>query len=190
MRMLFCPTTETFQLPSDLRYTSSLLRRCLNEALDNTTITVVNSRPSAEILNRCLVIDQAVTISPSLGKRSLVSAPAAGAVAIVDRTANIGLAAREIIHAVTILSGRGPYAPAWILVNEFVETQFIEALKTVSSHATKASQTTNGSAHPVREISESDPDAKTLNFVFNAKDLKLTKVSGRWLSLYLCKIKI
>lgn len=179
MRKVPNPTTETFQLPSDLRYTSSVLRRCLSEALDNTTTIVVSSRPPTEILKRCLVIDQAASISPFLGKRTLKSVTAAGVVAIVDRTANIDLAAREIIHAVTALSGQGPYAPSCILVNEFVESHFIEALRKISSRPTEACPTTNGSAYAIPVHERSDEDDKSLSFVFNAKTFELTRVSER-----------
>ena len=70
------------------------------------------------------MIDQQNNTSPENARRLLRSDKAAGTVAIVDRTANIDLAAKNIAVSMTLYSGRGPYAPTCILVNEFVWSKF------------------------------------------------------------------
>lgn len=57
---------------------------------------------------------------------SLRSKPVA--VAVVDRTADIRLAAQEIAQARTAFGGNSPYVPRTVLVNEFVMGSFIDAL--------------------------------------------------------------
>jgi hypothetical protein len=46
------------------------------------------------------------------------------AVAIVDRTADVAVAACAIALSTIWLAGRGPYAPCCVLLNEFIEPQF------------------------------------------------------------------
>lgn len=58
----------------------------------------------------------------------LVSMPSRETVAIVDRTADIALAAREINTARRAFGGMSPYAPDVVLVNEFVKPKFLEAV--------------------------------------------------------------
>jgi acyl-CoA reductase-like NAD-dependent aldehyde dehydrogenase len=50
-------------------------------------------------------------------------------VAIVDRTADLNHAARELIYAKTIFGGAGPYAPSYIVVNEFAEKELVDCMK-------------------------------------------------------------
>lgn len=49
-------------------------------------------------------------------------------VAVVDRTANFQLAARELVAARTAFGGRSPYAPTCVLVNEFAKQEFLQAV--------------------------------------------------------------
>ncbi|KAL6791509.1 hypothetical protein GGI42DRAFT_346688 [Trichoderma sp. SZMC 28013] len=101
------------------------------EALDGTTVGVVSSRPEEEFLQKCFIIDQTgcagLESVPTLGSR-----PNLCAVAIVGRTADVNKAARYIINANAFFSGRGLYAPDLILVNEFVENELMDKLRTLS----------------------------------------------------------
>lgn len=65
----------------------------------------------------------------------LLSPSESPAVAIVDRTADIGLAAREIAHARKAFGSRSPYSPGVVLVNEFVMQDFLQALKPTTGNS-------------------------------------------------------
>lgn len=73
-----------------------------------------------------LLIDQAQT-STHIGP-CLCSLSNARTLAIVDRTAHLSEAAESIAHSRLLFSGKSPYAPDLILVNEFVKAPFVEAL--------------------------------------------------------------
>lgn len=49
-------------------------------------------------------------------------------ITVVDRTADMKLAARELVHARFAFSGTSPYAPDIVLVNEFVKGDFLQAV--------------------------------------------------------------
>ncbi|RVX74926.1 hypothetical protein B0A52_01203 [Exophiala mesophila] len=117
------------ELPSDLTHSVSVARQCLSQCLDRTAFTFTTTRPPVEDLARCLVVDQTGIQGALTGKRVLRSQPQSWAVALVDRTANLELAAKEILLSRRFFSGRGPYAPTCILVNEFVEQPFLHLLK-------------------------------------------------------------
>lgn len=53
----------------------------------------------------------------------------ASCVAIVDRTANVQLAAQELFAARFSFAGSSPYAPDCVFVNEFVKNDFLQAVK-------------------------------------------------------------
>jgi acyl-CoA reductase-like NAD-dependent aldehyde dehydrogenase len=57
----------------------------------------------------------------------LVSDPEARVVAVVERDADLEVAARELVKARVALRGRAPYAPDLVLVNEWVKRPFLEA---------------------------------------------------------------
>lgn len=176
--------TEYKQLPNDLRHISGITRRCIAEALDKTAFVVVNARPSADILARCLVIDQVDSVPPHIGQRTLKSEPAAWSVAVVDRTANLELAAKEILASRTFFSGQGSYAPKCVLVNEFVETEFLALLRK-HSPAVEISRTANGTVKVggVNHTSQKSPSKanKTdlVHVVFSTAVLRIVKITGR-----------
>ena len=58
----------------------------------------------------------------------MASSHANRTVAIVDRTADVQLAARELVAARFAFGGRSPYAPDCVLVNEFVKQAFLQAV--------------------------------------------------------------
>lgn len=118
-------------MPDTLTAETTILKKCIVEALDGATIGLVSSRPGEEFLQKCFIIDQ--TGRAELGSvPALWSRPNLCAVAIVDRTADVNKAAREIFHANTFFLGRGPYAPDLILVNEFVGDELINQLHALS----------------------------------------------------------
>lgn len=76
-------------------------------------------------------------------------------VAVVDRTANIQVAAHELVAARFSFSGTSPYAPDYIFVNEFVKRDFLQA---VVGECAKLSGglATNGSDEKALEVSKVD----------------------------------
>ncbi|EAQ91827.1 hypothetical protein CHGG_00062 [Chaetomium globosum CBS 148.51] len=58
----------------------------------------------------------------------LVSESKARVVAVVERDANLDVAARELVRSRFALRGRSPYAPDVVLVNEWVKKEFLEAV--------------------------------------------------------------
>ena len=120
---------DTNQLPTDLLRLSSLLRMMVTESLDTISFRIASTRPSIDQLRKCLVIDQQDCVSPGNARRLLASYRTSGAVAIVDRTANVDLAAKHIAMSISLYSSRGPYAPTCIFVNEFVQKEFSRRLE-------------------------------------------------------------
>ncbi|KEF62411.1 uncharacterized protein A1O9_00383 [Exophiala aquamarina CBS 119918] len=169
------------ELPTDFMHSSSVTRQCLIESLDMTAYGVTSTRPPSEILNRCLVIDQ-IGVLPSLtGRRTLRSQPQLGTVAVIDRTANLELATKEILCSRTFFSSGGPYAPSCILVNEYVEDDFVrlfrEQLSTVNGHvAIEKRKDTNVVNEMVpKRASETIPQ----ELLLNANGFRVIKVLGR-----------
>jgi hypothetical protein len=102
---------------------------------------IVRNRPTESLLRSCLVIDQAHSFSADAWGRVLTCDRQCRAVAIVDRSTDLDLAAKEIAASRAFMGGQGCYAPDFVLVNEFVRAGFLEAWSkhcTVLNHATSA----------------------------------------------------
>jgi acyl-CoA reductase-like NAD-dependent aldehyde dehydrogenase len=170
------------QLPTDARHSSSILRRCFAEALDRQAFRIVNSRLTDEILRHCYMIDQAGSTSSTHVSRTLLSEPAAWTAVMVDRTANLELAAKEIIAAKSFGASQSPYAPNCILVNEFVEAEFTRLLLkhlpgTASSHTNGSAYTSNHNDGITQ--SKATKYAKASNVVLTTSSYKIIKVAQR-----------
>ncbi|KAJ6013005.1 hypothetical protein N7522_003360 [Penicillium canescens] len=126
------------ELPQTTSALPALLRKILPEALDNDTFTITAQRPDPSFLNKALIVDQTGESNTNGG---LVSPATARTVAIVDRTANINEAAKELVAARFALGGRSPYSPDLVLVHEFAMKPFVEA---VIKHASKYLAGKNG----------------------------------------------
>lgn len=71
------------------------------------------------------VLQNGINELPKLNQiTSLAGAPV---IAVVDRTADIQLAARELVAASSSFGGSSPYSPDIVLVNEFKRKDFIQA---------------------------------------------------------------
>ena len=116
------------QRPSDCGPSVSITLRCLAEALDASVFSVIDIRPPAEVLAQGVLVDQRGTVRTILDQRTLRSEPSCYTTVIVDRSANLKAAAEEILTSKTFFSGRSPYAPNCVLVNEFVEAEFLGLL--------------------------------------------------------------
>lgn len=99
------------------------------QALDNETYAVVGVRAPAAFLAKCVVVDQMQQLSPSIvtiGR--IVSSPKSLTLAVVDRTADVKLAARELVASRLGFGGKSPYAIDQVFVNEFVAEIFMDAV--------------------------------------------------------------
>ncbi|RMY59827.1 hypothetical protein D0863_11814 [Hortaea werneckii] len=115
-------------LENNLRTLSSLLREVLSSSLDSDTFAIA-SEPIQDksLLQSALIVRQ--TSGEQVPGVKLLSSPAKSrTIAVVDRTADISLAARELVAATFAFGGRSPYAPDYILVNEFVKRAFLQAV--------------------------------------------------------------
>lgn len=102
-----------------------LLRQILSDALDADTFAIAEERPSTAFLEGVLIVAQ--TDIPSL-PQSLQSPVNAKTVAVVDRTADLRLAAESLVTTRFAFSGRSTYAPDIVFVQEFAIKALVEAL--------------------------------------------------------------
>ncbi|KPI36600.1 uncharacterized protein AB675_4433 [Cyphellophora attinorum] len=141
--------------------TPDVLRRLFSESLDRRAFITVSNRPIESVLRSCLVVDQANSSSSDAGGRILTCDSQRRAVAIVDRSADLDLAAKEIAASRYFVGGEGDYAPDLVLVNEFARAEFLEAWSkhcTALSHARSAmdgSCSSDGALHPTLDVGKS-----------------------------------
>lgn len=100
----------------------------LQSAMDKDTFGVFNSRPEDAdfFAQNCLVVDGTLGATEPNSLQT-ISASATRTVAVVDRTAGVQEAAKEIIRARLGFQGKSPYSPDLVLVNEFVLGEFCTA---------------------------------------------------------------
>ncbi|EMC98757.1 hypothetical protein BAUCODRAFT_154494 [Baudoinia panamericana UAMH 10762] len=104
--------------------------KAVKEALDNKVFTVITSRADSTFLAECTVVDQTGQSSFAAGAsrlEPLSSDVAEMVVGIVDRTADVSLAAKELMSTRLFFASKSRYATDIILVNEFVLDKFIQA---------------------------------------------------------------
>lgn len=79
------------------------------------------------------LLAQVVTVNQNSTKSSptsneLASTARSRTIAIIDRTADVSLAARDLVAARFSFGGRSPYAADFVLVNEFAQREFLQAV--------------------------------------------------------------
>lgn len=78
---------------------------------------------------QCVVVDQLEQLSPSVNtKERVASFPKSRILAIVDRTSDVNLAAKEVVASRLALGGKSSYAVDQVFVNEFIAETFIDAI--------------------------------------------------------------
>lgn len=105
-----------------------MLRQVITESLDQDAFGVVSSRAPTEFLTRCVVVDQKPGSNNNLSAERVLLSPEYRNIALVDRTGDTKLAAQEIVASRLMFGGASSYAVDLVLVNEFVEGEFREAL--------------------------------------------------------------
>ncbi|RMZ21635.1 hypothetical protein D0859_14355 [Hortaea werneckii] len=153
-------------LENNLRTLSSLLREVLSSSLDSDTFAIA-SEPIQDksLLESALIVRQ--TGNGQVPGLNLLSSPAnSRTVAVVDRTAGIPLAARELAAATFAFGGRSPYAPDYIFVNEFVKRAFLQAVVAECAKlsglppAEKGSKPRQGMDDFVERLRQTDPQSR------------------------------
>jgi len=118
----------TFQLENNLRAVSSLLRRILPSALDPDTFAIASSPiDDQSFLDLAIHVNQ--YDSERWPKVNQIASPVrCRTLAVVDRTGNVTLAAKELVAARFSFGGSSPYAPDVVFVNEFARQSFLQAV--------------------------------------------------------------
>lgn len=160
------------QLERNLRVLTSVIRRTLSNALHPEIFAFASSivRDPA-ILKLAIIVDQDSSERWPNANR-LASPSDSCTLAVVDRTADVRLAARELAAASLAFGGSSPYAPDVVLVNEFARKDFLQALVEESrrimnqngpnendtNELTKGQKVTN----EIKALKEIDPDMRII----------------------------
>lgn len=117
------------KLENNLRSLSGLLKRLLAEALDADVFAVAPSPiKDQKILSNAICVLQNGIEEEVPRINQLTHLSTSSTVAVVDRTADVQVAAREIVAARFGFGGCSPYAPDVVLVNEFRKKDFLQAV--------------------------------------------------------------
>ncbi|CAO2657354.1 Nn.00g034800.m01.CDS01 [Neocucurbitaria sp. VM-36] len=163
------------KIENDLRALPFLLRKLLLETLELNTFAVISSNPSPESLSTCLQVLQG-TSSNEATYSQLIS-PERKTIAVVDRTADLALAAEQLVTARFAFGGTSPYAPDIVLVNEFIKRDFLDhVLKQSIRFLTGSNSIPNGSP-TTRESKKSSRGAEALQALSDTKNWKLNVVT-------------
>lgn len=133
-------------LPQTLRNSSTLLRNLLSSSMEQDVIAIVNEPLSDSSLPASTIWVQQSGTELRTKSNELVSISSLPVVAVIDRTADVQLAAKELVAARFSFGGRSPYAPDIVLVNEFVQQRFLHAVlqECVSRSAVKKTAQKSG----------------------------------------------
>lgn len=130
--------------------------------MDNNAFVVTSSRAPADFLARCLVVDQLYQGSESdIRWNSLTSIPSSRVVAVVDRTGDLELAAKEIVASRLAFGSKSRFAVDQIMVNEFVANKFTDVVvKALAVFQARSSDklTINGPTSRSRRAKKSEHD--------------------------------
>ena len=103
-----------------------IMKSLLSQALESDTFHISTTKlGDSAALATAFVVDQDSSLTPTSAQ--LLSNSSARTIAIVDRVADIDLAAKTIVSARFSFRGTSPYSPDLVLVNDFVKNEFIEA---------------------------------------------------------------
>jgi len=108
--------------------TPALVLRLINDALDSDIFLVTRDQITQDTIgHRHLTVLQNGSTEPALATQ-IVSEPSTRTIAVVERDADLKLAARELTKARFALRGHSLYAPDVVYVNEWVKKNFLAAL--------------------------------------------------------------
>lgn len=119
--------THFLQIPKTCLATDAVLKAIIRSSLDSEAYAVIESSISpSELPSDVFLIEQKEVSSTKVA--GLYSNPHTRTLAVVDRTARLLEAAQSIAYARLLFSGKSPYAPDLVLVNEFIKDAFVEAM--------------------------------------------------------------
>ncbi|KAH7125486.1 hypothetical protein B0J11DRAFT_580030 [Dendryphion nanum] len=113
------------ELQNTILKTPKLLQQIIFESLDREAFGIVSARAPVKYLAHCVVVDQNTDLTlGGISPRRVLSSPAHRSIAVVDRTGDVELAAKEIVASRSAFGGATPYAVDLVIVNEFVLERF------------------------------------------------------------------
>ncbi|KAH8664057.1 Aldehyde/histidinol dehydrogenase [Xylariales sp. PMI_506] len=186
------------ELEDTLLHVDAVLRKLLPAALDFNTFCLSKTITNASTLASAVLVDQTSTSSAQSLTNQLLSSATTRTVAIVDRTADIQLAAKAITKARYSFGGTSPYAPDLVLVNEYVKEEFFEAcskhatlafaksssVKKVSGNFNEATRKAVQEAENKKQVkSFGSSDFKLIDVLERSSPLVKSKLSGRYLPI-------
>lgn len=166
-------------LENNLRAVPGLLRKLLTASLDADAVAVAskpvpdNDLPASAIR----VLQNGIDGIPRLNQ--LTSRSGSAVVAVVDRTADVKLAARELVAARFRFGGRSPYAPDVVLVNEFAKKDFLhavvsETVQVLNTAGSKQEQVGDS----IKRLQESNPNMRIISQEGTAAVVELSSRTG------------
>jgi aldehyde dehydrogenase (NAD+) len=158
-----------------LRAFPSLLRKLLIEALESDTFTVVSSDPSSQSSSACVQVFQEEYVGHPT--HSQLVSPRSKVIAIVDRTADLALAAKQLVTARFAFGGTSPYAPDVVLVNEFIKTEFLEHVLKYSIRFLAGSSGLSKGSTTSREQNKPPRVAESFQTLSDSKSWKLKVIT-------------
>jgi hypothetical protein len=177
------PYSRTPQLEDTLLQIDAVLRKTLPAALDANTFCLTKAIKDALVLETATLVDQTSSAKATSLTNHLLSSSSTRTVAIVDRTADVQLAAKAITKARFSFGGTSPYAPDLVLVNEFIKQEFFEACsKYATSTFAKDSGIVKVSGNESEAIRKAVKDAedKKQASSFGSSNFKLVDISDRY----------
>jgi acyl-CoA reductase-like NAD-dependent aldehyde dehydrogenase len=106
---------------------ASLIGKLLTQALSLEVFTVVSKDPlETSLKEKHGVLLRSVSEKQITG--TTIQGSAGHRIAIIDRTADVKVAARDCVHARFAFGGRSAYAPDFVMVNEFFVKEFASAV--------------------------------------------------------------
>ena len=172
------------QLENNLRAVPGLLRRLLPAILDADAVAIASKPVSDDQLPETAirVIQDGIEGVPRLNQ--LTTRSRSSVVAVVDRTADLKLAAQELVAARFSFGGQSPYAPDLVLVNEFVKKDFLQAVLSetvqVSNTAAPESKTAGNSnvTGSIDRLRKSNPGLRIVSQESKAAIVELSSRQG------------
>ncbi|KAF2856661.1 ALDH-like protein [Plenodomus tracheiphilus IPT5] len=157
------------KLESNLRALPSLVPKLLSEALESDTFAIISTEPGHDVVSSHFQVLQETHRTKQqrmVVEHSKLVSPGSRTIAIVDRTADLALAAEQLVTARFAFGGSSPYAPDIILVNEYIKKEFVEhILKHSIRFLAGSNDLANGSTKP----------KKTSNIASSLKPLQESK---------------
>lgn len=151
------------------------------DALDDDTFALSNSRPTSDFTRKCLLVNQTEeTVNPLEWAQVLSSSSVVGAVAVVDRTANLSEAAQAVAEASFGFGGKSAYAPQLVLVNEFVAEPFLSGLVSKFARDLGAGyDKANGPINKLQETSKETSNSANAKTVVSGSKGKIIEILDR-----------